>query len=344
MEKIFTNYKRTVFITVMLLAVSLAYGQNALYRSGFGGNIGLSNYDGDYGRNYFNLIEKGQMGLFSLHKYVSPRFNVTVAGSVGDVRAFDDDKQEFDFSVKALDMMLAFKILSEEAKLSPYLFAGVGVLNHEIGRTANTVNVVNFPMGGGMRYGLSPQFALDLNFKQNFPLSEELDGRISGGHHDDFIQYSMGLVYNFNKIRDDDEDGVADKYDSCPDTKPGLNVDVWGCSVDNDRDGVINEVDECPELAGTKKLRGCPDSDNDGVTDAEDKCPEQNGSKYASGCPDIDNDSVIDAEDKCPDSPGSAELAGCPDSDNDGIIDEEDRCPLSPGLPENKGCPKRKTN
>ena len=56
---------------------------------------------------------------------------------------------------------------------------------------------------------------------------------------------------------DQDEDGVLDIYDECPDT-PAEAVNETGCSesqtgqgtnptADDDNDGVINALDECPE-------------------------------------------------------------------------------------------------
>lgn len=340
MKKIITQI--SYYIPVILLCfISFAEvkAQNRAYRFAVSGNIGLSNYDGDYGRNYFNFIKKGQMGLLGLHYYMSPRFNTALLSSIGDIRAFDQDDQEFDLSVKTLDLVFALKLMNVEKRFSPYFFAGAGYLYHEIGKTTDINHAVNFPMGGGLRYRVSPQFSFDLNLKQNFPLTELLDGSVSGDHYDDFVQYSFGLVFHFNRANDGDQDGVPDRYDNCPGTRQGLETDIWGCSMDDDKDGVLNEVDDCPNAPGS--FRGCPDADGDGITDKEDKCPNEKGRATAQGCPDADADSITDKDDKCPDAPGEPSMKGCPDSDNDGIDDEDDRCPLSPGLPDNQGCPKR---
>ena len=46
---------------------------------------------------------------------------------------------------------------------------------------------------------------------------------------------------------DYDADGVFDRVDHCPDTRPGCKVDQWGCSHDSDGDGVCDGRDQCPD-------------------------------------------------------------------------------------------------
>ncbi len=47
---------------------------------------------------------------------------------------------------------------------------------------------------------------------------------------------------------DDDNDGVLNSKDKCPNTPAGTEVDSEGCKVDgdDDKDGVLNSVDKCP--------------------------------------------------------------------------------------------------
>lgn len=54
---------------------------------------------------------------------------------------------------------------------------------------------------------------------------------------------------------------------------------------DNDNDGVVNPLDQCPEVPGILAFNGCPDSDNDGIPDSEDLCPEVWGIEEFKGCP-----------------------------------------------------------
>ncbi|HET9058097.1 MAG TPA: OmpA family protein [Chitinophagaceae bacterium] len=145
-------------------------------------------------------------------------------------------------------------------------------------------------------------------------------------------------------IKDEDNDGIDDKLDECPD----IAGTIKGCP-DMDKDSIADKDDKCPDVAGIAKYNGCPipDSDQDGVNDEIDKCPNISGLAQYNGCPppDSDKDGIPDNEDKCPGVIGVIQYNGCPipDSDRDGVNDEEDKCPTIPGLKAHKGCPGIKT-
>ena len=140
-------------------------------------------------------------------------------------------------------------------------------------------------------------------------------------------------------FKDSDQDGIADKGDTCPSTPTGAVVDAQGCPGDADRDKVFNGLDACPNTIDGAEVdaRGCPkDADADGVYDGIDKCPGTvAGSRVeASGCPqDSDGDAVVDGPDQCPNTPAGAtvDANGCPtDSDLDRVPDGIDKCPSTP--------------
>lgn len=58
---------------------------------------------------------------------------------------------------------------------------------------------------------------------------------------------------------DDDNDGVLNSKDLCPDTLPGVVVDKNGCELDDDKDGVVNRLDKCPGTSEGVKVNseGC---------------------------------------------------------------------------------------
>lgn len=60
---------------------------------------------------------------------------------------------------------------------------------------------------------------------------------------------------------DDDNDGVLNSIDACPNTPAGTKVDATGCKVDgdDDNDGVLNSVDACPTTPAGDKVdaTGC---------------------------------------------------------------------------------------
>jgi len=151
-------------------------------------------------------------------------------------------------------------------------------------------------------------------------------------------------------LKDSDGDGVADKYDKCPNTPAGAVVDKVGCPIDSDKDGVPDGIDKCPNtpVGATVDAVGCPiASDKDGVPDGIDKCPNTpvGATVDAAGCPsDSDGDGVLDGIDKCPNTPHGAVVdpTGCPiDSDKDGVPDGIDKCPNTPAgaVVDSVGCP-----
>lgn len=159
------------------------------------------------------------------------------------------------------------------------------------------------------------------------------------------IQAGVSFLLGRQPPKDSDGDGVNDRLDRCPGTRPGAMVDPTGCAIPTDRDGdgVLDTADRCPNTPAGMRVdtNGCPiDEDNDGVADSADRCPNTPSGEQvdAQGCPlatDSDGDGVVDSADRCPNSPRGAmvDSAGCvipQDTDGDGVDDSVDRCPGTP--------------
>ncbi len=172
------------------------------------------------------------------------------------------------------------------------------------------------------------------------------------------INLAFGLNIVIGHKNDKDKDGVKNKYDLCPETPKGVQVDDFGCPIDTDGDGVPDYLDECPTTPqaayGFIDEKGCPiDTDGDGVFDYLDECPNTPEAAYnfidEKGCPlDTDQDGVFDYLDECPNTPieaqGFVDEKGCLlDTDGDGVPDYLDQCPETPaeayGFIDEKGCP-----
>ncbi len=247
------------------------------------------------------------------------------------------------------------------------------------------------PVGLGLKYKINNKF--DIGFESTFKYvnTDKLDARVKENSAEDMYGYNaLTLSYKFGKneknkewdlSKDQDNDGVSDKKDKCPDTPADVNVDEVGCPLDGDGDGVADYLDKCPstpkeakvdksgcpldtdgdgvadyldKCASTPKgakvdTKGCPfDTDQDGVIDFNDKCENTpKGTPVdATGCPlDADSDGVLDNVDKCAGTPANVKVdaTGCPlDTDGDGIADYLDKCPNEKGVEANKGCPEIK--
>ena len=249
-------------------------------------------------------------------------------------------------SVVGAELLPTFFPAGTEARVTPYLHAGYGVMVEEFDDANHQI-----PLGGGLNLKIGNDSWF--NLQAEYRISDQ-DGR-------DNIMAGLGYVYRLSSV-DSDGDGIANRDDRCPSAPgpaatagcPDADMDgvtdaddrcpnaagsanLAGCP-DGDADGVPDPDDECPETPGPAELAGCPDTDGDGITDAADACPEQAGPATLNGCPDTDGDGVGDAEDQCPDQPGPALLQGCPDGDADGVPDDVDQCPTEAG-PLPSGCP-----
>ncbi|MCI5163656.1 MAG: hypothetical protein D3917_16900 [Candidatus Electrothrix sp. AX5] len=122
---------------------------------------------------------------------------------------------------------------------------------------------------------------------------------------------------------DQDDDGVVDSKDNCPETpnadQEDMDDDGFGdaCDSDIDGDGIVDDEDRCPWVASQNN----DDLDGDGLGDICDD--------------DIDGDKIANEEDNCPlginenqadfDSDGKGDACDL-DDDNDGIEDSDDNC------------------
>lgn len=154
---------------------------------------------------------------------------------------------------------------------------------------------VYFQFGTGLMRKLSHRFDIELRAMYILTGDEEFDasGRPDPGYEtladfqpnrdDRFFTVSLGLHYKIGKHKehlrwvdplkhlivppapvivgpceDDDNDGVCNAQDKCPDTPEGIRVDGAGCPLDSDNDGVPDSIDQCPTIPGPPTNNGCP--------------------------------------------------------------------------------------
>jgi len=279
---------KKIVIAAFALSSALLFADNTQYKYEFTpmvgevvpeGNLDLENhltYGGSLGINLdsgkiFDQVELGYLRSSNVD--------------------YDNSNQDTDFNRFFVNLIKDYK-LNDKASL--YSLVGIGYEDLSNEKFDNEDS-------GFFNYGLGLKYKVAQNLFAKFDVRH----LIKFSHSDNNVIFTAGIGIPFGKVaqkeapkttplpitpKDSDGDGVYDKYDKCPHTKPGVKVDKDGCALDSDHDGVIDSLDQCPgtpEGVAVDK-NGCPlDSDHDGVIDANDKCPNTvAGVKVNSvGCP-----------------------------------------------------------
>jgi OOP family OmpA-OmpF porin len=292
--------------------------------------LGVNLVDNSGNPNPFNLFTNFDQQAFSnnynveLEYRFSNWFSLATALSNNQWKANKGNIDSFivnaDQKYLAIDLDLklyydeAFTWFDRNDWAELYLHGGVG----SVYQGSQTGVSLNF--GPGANFWVTDRFGINVNGTAKWVLN-------SGDHlyNTSHFQYSASLMYRFID-NDDDNDGVKNKIDNCP-NMPGF-AENNGCPEpidDRDGDGVVDAIDNCPNVYGTGL--GCPKININKTTEI-----------------DTDGDSVFDSVDNCPKIKGLPTNNGCPlpDTDNDGIVDAADQCPKVPGLESNNGCPFKK--
>ena len=103
----------------------------------------------------------------------------------------------------------------------------------------------------GFEYMLDKDWALGLHADYHYA-----DVKKQTAQELHILNPMLGLTYYFggtSEPKDNDQDGVTDDLDKCPDTMAGVSVGADGCPlpdkkvvIDSDYDGVADEEDQCP--------------------------------------------------------------------------------------------------
>ena len=276
-------------------------------------------------------------GLGRLGVWLPANFSIELAGSFAKPKQTANLLSPPGVNVRNFSVSALYNILVG-TKNSFYLKLGGGTTkygsNCPSGSTSTLCASSGLLLGGvGFRVGLTPTLMTraEIELSRNKSRSQNLSN--FGAN------LGLSLMLGSKPIADDDDDGVQNNRDRCPDTPKGATVDGRGCPSDEDGDGVPNGIDRCPGTGAgaTVDEQGCAkDSDGDNIPDGIDKCPDTPAGVLVdtNGCAkDSDGDGIPDGLDRCSETPRGAtvDALGCPgDEDGDGVLDGLDRCPRTP--------------
>lgn len=130
----------------------------------------------------------------------------------------------------------------------PYAGIAAGQLRFDHGRGAkdDTETVAGFEFGAQAR--IARHFILDVGARPVWTeWNDRIEGEIYAGLNIVFGATSKPVAPVEPAVLDDDNDGVPNELDQCPNTPAGVAVDEKGCPLDSDGDGVPDYLDRCPD-------------------------------------------------------------------------------------------------
>ena len=138
----------------------------------------------------------------------------------------------FDSKIYDLAALLVYNfdngyILKEDAVVSPFIFAGPGVIR------SNTGWGLVVPAGLGVNFRLDELFSIQVRSSYNWTTDKSYN----------FLQTSLGAMFHL---------GAKKQKDEGP--------------KDSDGDGITDELDACPEVYGMEENNGCPGLDEETKT------------------------------------------------------------------------------
>lgn len=216
---------KKAIIAVCVMAASSAYADSIQPPTGWYVNFGVGQERLDSDRN----LDDDTSAIFGGEYRYNDNFSTELVYSVG---TFDGDDQGPDAKVKRYHVD-GFYHFADSRNFKPYVVAGLGHADFSYDN-AGTNGETEVNAGIGARYWLTENW------------SARLDGRIFKGLDNETTDsvLSLGISYAFGSVKaapvaaptcdpatagDDDNDGVNNCADECPNTPAGQRVDATGC-------------------------------------------------------------------------------------------------------------------
>lgn len=214
-----------------------AFCQLNLSRYEIGFSAGTFIYQGDLTPENLGSYKTltSNFNLF-VNRILNPSFTLRTNLALGKLNGDDSRYQtpewrqqrnfKFSSSVVEFSELLVWNVTSTENRLSPYVFAGVGLNTIKVRRDWSNFNVTYFatedlasrlkedvdrllpkaiavlPVGVGLQYSLSKKFSLIGETTYRFTGTDYLDGFSKAGNpslKDRYFSHTIGLVYKFGK-------------------------------------------------------------------------------------------------------------------------------------------------
>ena len=255
---------KKIIIATLALSSVLLFADNSQYKYEFTPMIGEVVPEGNLDLEN-HLTYGGSLGINLDNEKIFDQVELGYLRSSGV--DYDNSNQDTDFNRFFVNLIKDYKLNN---KASLYSLVGIGYEDLSNEKFDNEDS-------GFFNYGLGLKYKVAKNFFAKFDIRH----LIKFSHSDNNVIFTAGIGIPFGKVaqkeapkamplpkpvkkvatpKDSDKDGVYDKYDKCPHSKPGVTVDKNGCPLDSDHDGVIDANDKCPNTVEGVKVNsvGCP--------------------------------------------------------------------------------------
>ena len=332
-------------IALLLTIVFLSINVNAQFKDfGLKGGVQINGvmpateFEDDNGLSLKSYLFRG-----FLRFELSESFNAEVGAGYGKLSGDDfnyiTNKKgtgEYSTSIIPIDARLLYTPWNLE-NWNPYFYAGIGLLNYNVGTKPNVVSPLAveadgwtavIPFGIGTEIKLSDEVLLDLSAGVNYSLTENLNFYKIVDLSDGYFNIGTGITFTGESMNSDkDNDGLTKREElelgtdpNNPDTdgdglKDGAEVKQYNTDPNNsDTDGDGLKDGEEVMKYKTNPLKA--DTDNDGLNDYAEVMTYKTDPLN----PDTDADGLKDGEEvlKYKTSPFNA------DTDSDGLKDGEE--------------------
>lgn len=154
---------------------------------GFGINGGAWLYAGDYPDSKVKPYLEG-----SLNYNFTPHFSLALNFGKGELAVEDGFNQQYYNSE-----LLGNYRFAPDYKFSPYIFGGIGVLNHvdDFQNFSPEYTSYNGIVGVGFEQSLNRSFDLNFCIYNSYSFSDELDGEVQGNYNDYFWGAKVGIRF-----------------------------------------------------------------------------------------------------------------------------------------------------
>lgn len=208
--------KKFIFSACILaMSAGIAKAQTSLHPWGVSLNANFKDYNGEYGRTFFQFrypnIQYGAGITRYINQWADANFNLNYGKFYHDPTPYWPDNTTPTLNYKGMNLALTgrFKFnngkwLKEDAFLAPYVSLGFGFFTGKLqqpnrGAEWEKVNLFHIPMGFGLNVRVSPRINLNLNSAWGMSFNDKFDGNESGKHNDQIWEHRFGVTYNFGK-------------------------------------------------------------------------------------------------------------------------------------------------